>query len=180
MNGGSGSGSYTAGTIVSIVANTPPVGQIFVGWTGEVVADASSLTTSLTMPAANTTVSANYKAAPPQPDALTLTKLTGTAVFSSSGHDKCSVAGSMKVPAGFKPSGVTVTLNAAGAAVSFKLNARGNGKNGVSAFALRVRNGVATFTSALSNGSFAEASGSFVWTSECDRVECSSDTTRHA
>ena len=61
---GSGSGSYAAGTVVTITANAPPSGQSFVNWTGATVANPSAATTTLTMPAANTTVTANYTGAP--------------------------------------------------------------------------------------------------------------------
>jgi hypothetical protein len=57
---GSGSGSYTAGTSVTITANTPPAGQSFLNWTGATVANPSASTTELTMPAAAATVTANF------------------------------------------------------------------------------------------------------------------------
>jgi uncharacterized repeat protein (TIGR02543 family) len=57
---GSGSGSYAAGTVVTIVGGALPSGETFAGWTGASVANASDLSTTLTMPAANTTVTANY------------------------------------------------------------------------------------------------------------------------
>ena len=60
VNNGSGSGSYTAGTVVTITANAPPAGSIFSAWTGASVASSTSATTTLTMPAATTTVSATY------------------------------------------------------------------------------------------------------------------------
>ena len=63
VNGGSGSGSYAPGTVVPIVANTPPAGEVFQNWTGAAVANATSASTSITMPAATTTVSANYQVA---------------------------------------------------------------------------------------------------------------------
>ena len=52
VNNGTGSGSYTAGTIVDIVADPAPVGQEFDQWTGEVgiIDDASAASTTLTMP----------------------------------------------------------------------------------------------------------------------------------
>ena len=56
---GTGGGSYTAGTVVTITANAAPSGQSFTGWTGAAVANAGASSTSLTMPAANTTVTAN-------------------------------------------------------------------------------------------------------------------------
>ncbi|HYG74935.1 MAG TPA: DUF5060 domain-containing protein [Planctomycetota bacterium] len=58
---GSGSGSYTAGTVVSISANAAPAGKTFDRWTGATVANATSSSTTLTMPAASTTVTATYK-----------------------------------------------------------------------------------------------------------------------
>lgn len=57
---GSGSGNYTSGTVVTITANAPPAGQAFLNWTGASVQDANAATTTLTMPAAVTTVTANY------------------------------------------------------------------------------------------------------------------------
>jgi len=57
---GSGSGLYTAGTVVSISANPPPAGQSFVNWTGATVTNPNSASTTITMPAANTTVTANF------------------------------------------------------------------------------------------------------------------------
>lgn len=57
---GTGSGSYAAGTVVTITANPPPAGQSFVNWTGATVVSPTSAATVLTMPAANTTVTANY------------------------------------------------------------------------------------------------------------------------
>lgn len=58
---GSGSGSYLPGAIVTITATTPPTGETFTGWTGVAVADASAASTTLTMPASNVTVIANYE-----------------------------------------------------------------------------------------------------------------------
>jgi len=57
---GSGSGSYAPGTAVAITANAAPPGQSFLGWTGAVVQNPSAPTTTLTMPAANLTVTATY------------------------------------------------------------------------------------------------------------------------
>lgn len=60
VNGGTGSGSYAAGITVSISA-TIPSGKRFTGWTGATVANASNVSTTLTMPAQNTTVTANFQ-----------------------------------------------------------------------------------------------------------------------
>lgn len=61
---GSGSGNYPAGTVVTIVANTPPAGDVFSAWIGGTVASASSATTTVTMPSAPVTVTATYIVAP--------------------------------------------------------------------------------------------------------------------
>ncbi len=67
--GGSGDGNYTAGTVVSIVADPAPAGQMFDKWvtagglTG-VVADENSASTTVTMPASYTAVTATYKDVP--------------------------------------------------------------------------------------------------------------------
>ena len=58
--GGTGSGNFAPGTTVSIKGNAPPAGQAFQQWTGAAVANATALNTTLVMPAANTTVTANY------------------------------------------------------------------------------------------------------------------------
>jgi uncharacterized repeat protein (TIGR02543 family) len=58
--GGQGSGNYVAGAIVTITANNPPAGQSFLDWTGATVASASSSQTTITMPAAATTVTAIF------------------------------------------------------------------------------------------------------------------------
>lgn len=60
VNSGSGSGAYAAGTVVPIVANTPPTGDVFANWTGATVANANAASTTITMPSAAATVSANY------------------------------------------------------------------------------------------------------------------------
>ncbi len=61
---GSGSGSYVAGTTVLISAYTPSTGYTFDKWTSTVettaFTNAEAYTTTLTMPASSTTVTANY------------------------------------------------------------------------------------------------------------------------
>jgi hypothetical protein len=61
---GIGSGAHTAGATVTLTANAAPSGKIFDRWTssaGGTFANASAATTTFTMPAADTTVTANYK-----------------------------------------------------------------------------------------------------------------------
>jgi len=64
VNSGTGDGSYTAGTVVSIAADAAPSGHIFDVWTGDTsgIADANAASTTITMPAADVTVTATYVA----------------------------------------------------------------------------------------------------------------------
>ncbi|MEP6756044.1 MAG: hypothetical protein ABJA67_11140 [Chthonomonadales bacterium] len=61
---GTGSGNYTAGTVVNISANAPPAGQYFSKWTGAAVLDPFAANTTITMPSAAATVTATYAPAP--------------------------------------------------------------------------------------------------------------------
>ena len=72
VTNGTGGGDYEAGTQVSIVANAAPEGKVFDKWTtnnGGAFVDASSVSTTFTMPVGNVTVTATYRgiAAPPVP-----------------------------------------------------------------------------------------------------------------
>lgn len=61
--GGTGSGSYAAGTNIIISANTPPKGKTFYNWTMSTtmsIVSSRSAATTVTMPASNATVTANY------------------------------------------------------------------------------------------------------------------------
>ena len=60
VNSGTGGGKYASGTQVTITANAPPAGQVFKQWSGAAVQSTTGATTTLTMPAANATVTANY------------------------------------------------------------------------------------------------------------------------
>lgn len=79
VNSGSGGGSYTAGTQVSISAYAPPTGKVFDQWTGDTSALASTTasTTTVTMPNAAVNVTATYKDAPPPTYLLTVNNGTG-------------------------------------------------------------------------------------------------------
>ena len=63
VNGGSGGGTYAPGKVVTITAGAPPAGEVFQNWTGASVASPASPATTITMPAAATTVTANYQVA---------------------------------------------------------------------------------------------------------------------
>jgi hypothetical protein len=84
---GTGDGSYTAGTPVSISADTPPAGKQFDKWTGSTggIQNVSAGSTTLTMPAANTTVTATYKdtVAAPAKYALTVNNGTGDGSYTA-------------------------------------------------------------------------------------------------
>jgi hypothetical protein len=73
VTSGTGSGSYEAGAVVSITANAPASGKVFDKWTATsgTIADASSASTTFTMPAGAVTVTATYKDAPAVKTALT-------------------------------------------------------------------------------------------------------------
>ena len=73
--GGSGGGSYAPGATVTISAGAAPSGQVFLNWTGATVANANVSATTLTMPAASTTVTANFG---PPPPTYALTVVNGT------------------------------------------------------------------------------------------------------
>jgi PA14 domain/Fibronectin type III domain/Divergent InlB B-repeat domain len=63
VTSGTGDGNYFAGDTVSIVADPAPAGEQFAGWTGNVTfANASSSTTTFTMPSSTVAVTATYSA----------------------------------------------------------------------------------------------------------------------
>ena len=66
VNGGSGSGSYTNGELVDIVADVRLDGTLFDRWAGDTqyVANVSSAATTVTMPSQIVTVTATYKPIP--------------------------------------------------------------------------------------------------------------------
>jgi uncharacterized protein (DUF1800 family) len=82
VNGGTGSGSYAAGTVVSIQANTPPAGQVFKEWVGGTVANNLSPSTTFTMGAANATVTAKFGSTVPM-YSLTVVGGTGTGSYAA-------------------------------------------------------------------------------------------------
>ena len=63
VTNGSGSGSYTEGTMVDVVADAAPEGQVFDRWTGDVepVANVTAAATTVTMPDADVSISAVFR-----------------------------------------------------------------------------------------------------------------------
>jgi len=119
---GSGSGSYPAGTAVSITANAASAGQNFADWTGAVVANPSAKTTTINMPASNTVVTANYAAALVVTPATATVELGATQQFSagnvtnwSAGAGSITSTGLYTAPAAMTASGTdTVTAKGPG------------------------------------------------------------------
>lgn len=87
---GSGSGSYTAGTQVTVAAYTPNTGYEFYNWTSsESDTDFTSKTlaaTSFKMPAKNLTVTANYKTKSETGNSITSKRTTGTVTSAPSSN----------------------------------------------------------------------------------------------
>jgi regulation of enolase protein 1 (concanavalin A-like superfamily) len=83
VTSGTGGGSYAAGTVVSIAANPSGAGMLFDRWTGATVANATASSTTLTMPAANTSVTATYKAAPLVTYTLTVNSGSGNGTYTA-------------------------------------------------------------------------------------------------
>ncbi|MBW8782885.1 MAG: hypothetical protein JF599_13500, partial [Verrucomicrobia bacterium] len=78
---GTGSGSYTSGSTVSVVADTPPFGSQFAGWTGDTsgLANPLAASTTLVMPNAAAALTATYSVIPvPAPTLWTLSVSHGT------------------------------------------------------------------------------------------------------
>ena len=85
VTSGSGSGAYTAGTEVAVVANPAPDGQYFAGWTGQTSAlkDVNNPSTIALMPAGDVTVVATYADVPPTLFDLTVTKGSGSGTYTA-------------------------------------------------------------------------------------------------
>ena len=77
VTNGGGSGTYEAGSTVTITAEAPAQGKVFDKWIitsgGGTLADASSATTTYTMPAGPATVTATYQDAPATVTTVTVT-----------------------------------------------------------------------------------------------------------
>ncbi len=80
---GTGSGSYEAGTVISISASPAPDGMIFDKWTGQTanIANLNLANTSLTMPESDVAVTATYKEKPVEKFILTVTDGTGSGSY---------------------------------------------------------------------------------------------------
>ncbi len=64
VNNGTGGGSFGAGTILTLTANTAPSGTAFAGWTGQGVINPGSPATSFIMPTNNAAITATFSNLP--------------------------------------------------------------------------------------------------------------------
>ncbi|NTX13139.1 hypothetical protein HUA76_20260 [Myxococcus sp. CA056] len=83
VNSGAGDGQYVSGTQVTLTADAPAPGYVFDQWTGATVASTTSATTTLTMPAAATTVTATYRVSSPTQYTLTVNSGSGDGQYTS-------------------------------------------------------------------------------------------------
>lgn len=84
VTSGSGTGLYTPGTVVNIVASAPNVGRVFDFWMGSpAIADVNAASTTITMPASATSIMAMYKNAPPPTYVLTVNSGSGGGTYTS-------------------------------------------------------------------------------------------------
>jgi hypothetical protein len=97
VTGGSGSGSYTNGHQVAIVADAAPQGQVFDVWTGDTanVASISSSSTTVTMPAQAVGLTATYKA--DAPVSYTITASAGVGGMISPTNATVLIGGSTNI-----------------------------------------------------------------------------------
>ncbi len=141
VTGGSGSGSYAAGTVVGIMA-TVPSGQQFMDWTGATVANSSSASTTLTMPSANTTVAAQFAGLPttpvisnvspnPVPAGTVTVTLTGTGFAAGAlAYDSYGTNSMIQyAPSAITPTSVTFTIYQ-GSAANTTFQVRNPGSSG--------------------------------------------------
>lgn len=71
---------------------------------------------------------------------LKVLKLAGSAKFSSSGKDSCSLSAILEhMPAGFDPSGLSAMLDIGGAQVPFVINAKGKAQNTNGSLQLKIK-----------------------------------------
>ena len=155
VNNGSGSGQYTAGSVVTITANPPDAGQRFSGWTGAAVRDANATTTTLTMPAANASVTATY-ATITRPT-LTIAKLTGRVSFATQNHDSFAIAASVDAASSAEFRNGTILLNVGGATVAFQLTKNGIGRKANGTIAVSASTGKVSIKAAVKNGDWKAA-----------------------
>jgi hypothetical protein len=106
---------------VNIAANTAPTGQTFDKWTGDVsgVADVNNASTTYTMGSANATVTATYKALPPNPSSdATLSSLTVSQGTLTPSFNASTTTYSVDVASSVSTLTISATANHGAASVS--------------------------------------------------------------
>jgi hypothetical protein len=112
VTGGTGSGTYAQGTVVTIVAGTAPSGKTFDQWTGDTsyAADIHAASTTVTMPAAAVHLTAAYRDAA----ATVATAYTFTAPSPASGMVDAASGNFTVTPNGKYTGTVTITPSGGG------------------------------------------------------------------
>ncbi len=107
VSSGTGGGDYAAGATVTITADAAPSGKVFDKWTasGVTLTNASSATTTFTMPAKNVSVTATYK-----------TSGGGTSSSSSGGSSDSTIT----VPVSGDSASVSVSASVSGSTATVK------------------------------------------------------------
>ncbi len=109
--GATGTGSYAAGSTVTISAGTPPSGQTFKNWTtasgGVSFADANSATTAFIMPGNAVTVAAVFEAVGGTAPGTTMYTVMVSGGTGAAGTGSYAAGSTVTISAGTPPSGQT-------------------------------------------------------------------------
>jgi hypothetical protein len=149
-------GSYTATATVSDTYSNKVSSSVTVSVTAPTAPVAPALAAPDTTTAAPDTSTTTDTSATPAPASvtpaqapLTVNKFQASVGFQ--GHDTCSVSGTIPGVSAFNPAGQTVAINISGAAASFTLNAKGQGKSSSGSVALKAsKSGAVSYQAKLS------------------------------
>ncbi len=154
VQNGTGSGTFTPGTVVSIAANAPTLGDAFKSWAGDIsgLTDSGSPNTTLTMPAANVSLAATYHSIARQ---VVIQRAILKVNFSKTGKDLCKLQGTLDVPEGFDSTGAKISVDVGGATRTFTLDSKGKAKSSNGMFRLKNRRGAWTFKLLMKLGTWS-------------------------